>query len=232
MKITGSINQPYFFPYIGFFQMLSKSRIFVSLDNVSMIKRGFVHRNFLVHGQNLTRFTLPLQKVSQNKKISETFTADWPKYANFFWKNLKQNYGTERYFYQVEQLWEQIDRSCNQSIADLALETLKVTSRYFDLNTSFVKHSETQASAHTGQDRILNICQQLGISEYWNLPGGRKLYSERSFSDRQIKLSFVEVQDYWKRSCKNGENFHVSIIDIIARYSRQEIISYLSNDGR
>ena len=232
MKTAGSINQPYFFPYIGFFQMLSKSEVFVSLDDVSMITRGFVHRNFLMGGKEVKRFTIPIQKISQNKTIHETFTSDWPKYADRFWKKLRADYGTESYFCQVEQIWEQIDQSKDQSIADLSLETLKVTSRFFGFKTKFLKHSAIQPSASKGRDRILDICEHLSINEYWNLPGGRKLYSKELFSDRQIKLSFVEVQDYWKRNCNSGEKLHVSILDIIARYPRQDIIHYFSTEGR
>ena len=230
MAVSGSINQPYFFPYIGFFQMLEKSEIFVSLDNVSMIKRGFVHRNYIMCAESLHRFTIPLKNVSQNRNIRHTYTNDWPAFSDQLWQKLEHSYSRERCFHQLEQIWSSIDKSRNHSISELALQSLKATASFLNLKTTFLRQSENSESGVSGSERILEICEENGITNYWNLPGGRSIYSSRFFEKKNISLSFLEVSDRWKRQFKNGDASHVSILDIVARYPREEILSYFRDN--
>lgn len=49
--MIASIMQPYFFPYLGYFQLMAASDLFVHLDDVQYIQRGWVNRNcILVNG--------------------------------------------------------------------------------------------------------------------------------------------------------------------------------------
>ena len=43
MKVA--IMQPYFFPYIGYFQLVAAVNKFVIYDDVNFIKRGWINRN-------------------------------------------------------------------------------------------------------------------------------------------------------------------------------------------
>ena len=230
MAVSGSINQPYFFPYIGFFQMLEKSEIFVSLDDVSMIKRGFVNRNYIMCADTLHRFALPLKDVSQNRNIRHTYTSDWPAFSKQLWKKLEHSYSREKYFYQLEQIWSAIDKSENQSISELALQSLRATASFLKFKTTFLRQSENSESGRRGAERIVQICEENGITDYWNLPGGRSIYSDTVFEKKNISLSFVEVSDCWKRQSKMGDASHVSILDIVARFPREEILSYFRDN--
>ena len=69
MKVA--IMQPYFAPYIGYFQLIAAVDVFVVLDDVNYIKGGWINRNkVLCHGKP-TWLTVPLQGASPNKKIFE-----------------------------------------------------------------------------------------------------------------------------------------------------------------
>ena len=70
MKIA--IMQPYLFPYIGYWQLIYAVDEFVLLDDVNYIMRGYVNRNNILLNGKSHRFTVPIQKASQNKLIMET----------------------------------------------------------------------------------------------------------------------------------------------------------------
>ena len=64
MKVA--IMQPYFMPYIGYFQLLDKVDKFIILDDVNFIKKGWINRNtVLVNGKEFL-FSIPLKGISQN----------------------------------------------------------------------------------------------------------------------------------------------------------------------
>ena len=69
MKIA--VMQPYFIPYIGYWQLINAVNTFVIYDDVNYIKRGWINRNrILVDGES-HYFNIPVTGASQNKKINE-----------------------------------------------------------------------------------------------------------------------------------------------------------------
>ena len=66
MKIA--IMQPYFAPYLGYFQLIKEVDTFIFYDDVNFIKGGWINRNFITINKELRRFTIPLIKPSSFKK--------------------------------------------------------------------------------------------------------------------------------------------------------------------
>ena len=69
MKI--SIMQPYFLPYISYWQLIYAVDLFIIFDDVNFIKKGFINRNTILVKGKPHRFSLELNQSSQNKKINE-----------------------------------------------------------------------------------------------------------------------------------------------------------------
>ena len=69
MKLA--IMQPYFFPYIGYFQLIAAVDKFVIYDDVNYIKRGWINRNNILVNNQSFLFSIPLISASQNSKINE-----------------------------------------------------------------------------------------------------------------------------------------------------------------
>lgn len=67
MKI--GIMQPYFMPYIGYWQLINEVDKFVLLDDVNYIMRGYINRNNILLNGEIYRFTIPVHKASQNKSV-------------------------------------------------------------------------------------------------------------------------------------------------------------------
>ena len=70
MKLA--IMQPYFFPYIGYFQLINAVDKFVFYDDVNFIKGGWINRNRILVNGEIKFFTVPITGVSSFKKTKET----------------------------------------------------------------------------------------------------------------------------------------------------------------
>ena len=70
------IMQPYFLPYIGYFQLLNKCDEFVIYDDIEYTKRGWINRNYFLQNKKPTLFTVPLKKDRDTLKIKERVLAD------------------------------------------------------------------------------------------------------------------------------------------------------------
>ena len=84
-----SIHQPEHFPYLGFFQKMQKSDLFVILDNVKFKKNNFQNRNrFLNKSGNDEWFTIPVEKKANSKLIRDVKVSE-----DYGWKKkLKNNF--------------------------------------------------------------------------------------------------------------------------------------------
>jgi len=69
MKLA--IMQPYFFPYIGYWQLINTVDKFIIYDDVNYIKGGWINRNRILMNGNGKLINLPIRQASQNKRINE-----------------------------------------------------------------------------------------------------------------------------------------------------------------
>ena len=67
--IKVAVMQPYAFPYFGYLQLMKAVDHFVFMDDVTFIKKGWMNRNKLIANGEEQIFTIPVSKISQNKKI-------------------------------------------------------------------------------------------------------------------------------------------------------------------
>jgi hypothetical protein len=93
-----SIMQPYFFPYLGYFQMVQSANKFIFYDDVNYIKGGWVNRNRIIINSKATMITLPLDNASSFRQINEIRLNNYP---GKLLKTIKQAYCKATYFNQV-----------------------------------------------------------------------------------------------------------------------------------
>ncbi|MFT6689660.1 MAG: hypothetical protein ACJAXH_000165 [Colwellia sp.] len=216
MKVA--VMQPYFFPYLGYFQLIEAVDYFVIFDDVNYIKRGWVNSNRILKNGKIVDITLPLQKASQNKKINAHFRSTDIKVLATLKKKIQFSYSMAPHFNEVFPLLCQLIDNPETNLAKYLTESLRELSTYLGLKTQFVYSSEL--SAHDDWDhaeqRIIAISKQLGGTEYYNLPGGRQLYNEKLFLEHNLSLEFItpELKAY-KQNHTDKFIPGLSVIDFI-----------------
>lgn len=229
MKIA--LMQPYFLPYIGYFQLINAVDTFIFCDDVPFIKGGFINRNnILVNGEKY-RFTIPVQHVHFNTTIRETKVANDP--ANWYRKLSKtfQNYRKAPYFDAVFPFMDQILRgSMGRSIGDVAMESIQNVLHYIDVkkrtSTSFGQYNNTHLK---GADRIIDICRQEKANTYINAIGGQRFLNKDYFSDSTIQLQFLKPN--LTTYAQNTPKFipGLSILDVLMYNNPATVKAMLSN---
>ncbi|TIH18052.1 hypothetical protein D0S45_05725 [Marinifilum sp. JC120] len=213
-----AIMQPYFFPYVGYFQLIDRVDKFVVLDDVNFITRGWVNRNQILLGGKPSMFSLPLEKASQNKLICEIEIAGgYERWAQKFLKTIKHAYKSAPFF---ETAYEEVVReSLNTSERNLSafiVATLKIICSYCKIQTDIIETSRLYPKADlTGADRIIDICRRCQATTYINPSGGSELYDVEVFAKHGIELQFFDpvISEY----SHGGVEFisHLSIVDLI-----------------
>ena len=214
------IMQPYFLPYIGYFQLIKAVDKYVIYDDVNFIKKGWINRNnFLFNGQSFM-FTLTLLKASQNKLINEIFVLeDQSKLL----KTIRIAYQKAPQFLSVFPVVENIFGYEDKNLARYVGNSLIQIADYLQLNTEFIYSSDIEKDhSLKAQDKILNLCEMMRTTEYINAIGGMELYSKELFEGNNIKLSFLKTQSAEYKQFGNSFVPNLSILDVLMFNSVEE----------
>jgi hypothetical protein len=219
--------QPYFFPYLGYFQLIHVADVFVVYDDVAYIKQGWINRNFLLAGCSPQRFTVPLSGASSFRPIRDIRVAN-NRWKSKFLKSLEHAYRKAPQFPGVYPLAEAVVQNGSWSLAELALDSVKAVMRYLELRTTIRPTSRVYDNGKlTGQQRILDICRQEGADTYVNLPGGKPLYDREMFAASGVDLQFIRMGDvsYRQFECKFVPN--LSVLDVLMFNGQEKVLELL-----
>lgn len=221
-----AIMQPYFFPYIGYWQLINAVDKFVIYDDVSYIKQGWINRNKIIINGESRYITLPLVKASSNKKINEIkIASDGSKLI----KTIEMNYKKAPYFNKVMPIIADILDSEERNLSDYLINSIKMILDYLKIERKLYVSSEL-AYGHefNGQDRVLEICEKFKAIHYINPIGGQSLYSKELFKENGIELSFLKPDTVQYPQFEEEFIPNLSIIDILMFNSVQQINNMLN----
>jgi hypothetical protein len=182
--------QPYFYPYIGYFELIQSVDHFVFLDD-AQYTRGWINRNRIRSQSDAgwSYLTVPINKHSNSTSINEItiHNSDWKKQH---YETLKRTYSKNlcheifKYYFETS--------NDDHLLIDMLCNSIKVISEFLDIAPHFSKSSDLKCNSRN-QQKIIDICLTLGATEYLNLPGGKTLYDTQAFQDKNIQLKFMEL---------------------------------------
>lgn len=221
------IMQPYFFPYIGYWQLIKNVDKYVVYDDVNYIKGGWINRNnFLINGQKKL-FTIQLNGASSYKNINEIEIKDD---FSAFKKMLQINYGRAPFFKECCQHVEAVLSYNDLNLGNFLFNSIKLTAAYLGFDTEILLSSEIKKENELkGKDKVLHICKLLECNEYYNAIGGQELYDKTEFSNKGINLSFIKTNITSYKQFKNDFVPGLSVLDVLMFCPKEQVNDMLDN---
>jgi hypothetical protein len=220
-----AIMQPYFLPYVGYFQLMAAVDKFVLLDDVNFINRGWINRNRIVVNGKPYWLTLPLAKASQNRLINEIDIVDDPVWKRKMLRTVELTYQSAPFAHRVLPMFGELLEDAKGGLSTFLTHHLRRVAHYIGIDVSIEPTSRIYPKeGRTGQDRILDICAREKAMSYVNLPGGRDLYDPQAFAMAGIKLLFIEPNlDALVLQHGGQEGPSLSILDLLMHNSAETI---------
>lgn len=230
MKLA--IMQPYFMPYIGYFQLINAVDKFIFYDDVTFIKQGWINRNQILINNQPSMFSIPLSNASSHVLIKDVLISEntYLKWKKSFLNSIKFSYKKAKNYDQIVVLIERILSAQFKTISELAISSIIEVSKYLELKTEFEVCSNVYSNINlNGQERLLEICKNERIKTYINPIGGMELYSKNVFFEENIELFFIKTnKSIYKQFSENFVPF-LSIIDVLMFNDIDEIKLQLDN---
>lgn len=225
-----AIMQPYFFPYIGYFQLIAAVDVFVVYDNIKYTKKGWINRNRMLQNGKDVMFSLPLKNNSDSLDIFERELAtDFNR--NKLLNQFKGAYRRAPFFEQTFPLIESIVRYEDNNLFRFLHNSIAATCIYLGIDTQ-IRISSGIAIDHSlkNQDKVLALCEALGANSYVNAIGGMELYSKETFTNKGIELKFIKSKPFeYAQLCGEFVPW-LSIIDVMMFNSVTKIKECLNNN--
>lgn len=210
------IMQPYFFPYIGYWQLINAVDNYIIYDDVNFIKRGWINRNDVLSRGERQRFTLRLNNASQNRLINETEVLADNIGKQKLLKLIKNNYARAPFFADAYGVIEKIVNQPEKNLAGYLEIQIRHICRYLGIKTNIMVASRLDKNNQLrGQAMIIEICKVMGADEYINASGGRSLYSYNDFAAQGIVLKFLNPGEIKYKQFRNDFVPNLSIIDVM-----------------
>lgn len=226
MKV--GIMQPYFFPYLGYWQLLNAVDRFVILDDVNYIMHGYINKNSILVNGKPHSFTISLEKPSQNKLICETKLSFPMEERINLLKTFDMAYHKAPHFQEVFPLLESAILYSEKSIVPFLQNAIFLTTEYLGIETEIILSSELMKDENKkAQDRIIEINKRLGADVYINAIGGKSLYNKKDFIDNGIALFFIQMKPCNYNQFKNSFVPNLSIIDVMMFNGKERIAEML-----
>ena len=217
MKLA--IMQPYFFPYIGYWQLIHAADRFVLFDDAQYMRHGWINRNrILKPGGGWQYILVPLKKHPLTESIKNVKAHSDKQWKELIIGQLAHYKKRARYFDVTNELVKEIlYGNDKQSIAAINFSIIKNVCAYLGMNKEIIQSSEQNldyANVGDSGEWALRIAEQMGAAEYINPAAGEELFDREKFATSNIDLSFLKSEEVIYSQHGIFESF-LSIIDVL-----------------
>jgi len=223
--------QPYFFPYIGYFQLINAVDEFLIYNNIEYSKEGWINRNrILVQGKD-AYITLPLKKDSDYLEIrNRSLAATWLKERKLMLSRIANCYRKAPHFANVYPMIEKCIMFDENNLFQFLLNSLNQVKYYLEIQTPFVV-SSTISIDHDlrAEKKVIALCKARNANKYINPIGGSKLYNKDDFMHEGINLYFLKPSEIIYKQFEHDYLPSLSIIDVMMFNSKEVIQKYLTS---
>lgn len=222
MKI--GIMQPYFFPYIGYWQLLNAVDKYVIYDDVNFIKGGWINRNRILMNGEAKMINLKMNGASPNKLINEVEVADDKVYNKKLLRTIEACYSKAPYYSDVFPIIENIINNDEKSLAKYLEYSIRKVCDYLLIDTEIILSSTIDKNSELrGQEKVIELCKVFKADEYYNAVGGQELYSYEDFASQGINLRFLKTGMVEYQQLNNEFISNLSILDVLMFNSIEQV---------
>lgn len=193
MKLA--IMQPYFFPYLGHFALISQCEKWVVFDITQYTPKSWMSRNRVLHPREGWNYiSVPLANASITIKTAQAKILSFAKLASNLLGKLSHYRKTAPFYAPVERLIAEIFSVPTDSLVALNVRALDTVCRYLSIRFDHALASELHLALPVidhpgGWAPAISRC--LGATEYINPAGGRSIFRQSDFDAAGVALKFL-----------------------------------------
>lgn len=225
------IMQPYFLPYIGYFQLINYVDVFVVYDRIEYSKKGWINRNRILKNGQDDYISLPIKKDSDYKfiderELSDSFATERTKMI----RRVAELYRKAPEFTQIFSLFEEIMLTEKTNLFEFLYQSVQKISGYLDIQDKLVISSDVKVNHDLkSPERIYDFCKELQADTYVNPIGGMEMYHQEDFAKEGLQLQFLKPELVEYRQFNHDFVKGLSILDVLMFNDKSTVQNMLNH---
>lgn len=221
-----ALMQPYFFPYIGYFQLIKAVDEFVVFDNAQYIRRGWMNRNRILNAQKETVYiSVPVQKAHRETKIKDIVINHNSNWQETIYRQLNYYHKAPNYAFVMDFLSECLSIN-HPSLSGFNTILLKKVCNLLEINTNITVLSEELPminEANAADEWGVKVAKAMNATTYINAIGGIEFYDQQKYRTNGLDIQFIKTEIKPYKQFHDIFVPHLSIIDVMMFIQLEEI---------
>ncbi|MCK5082503.1 MAG: WbqC family protein [Candidatus Omnitrophica bacterium] len=219
-----AIMQPTYLPWLGYFDLMDQSDVFVFLDSVQFDKRSWQQRNRIKCPNGEQMLTVPvLTKGLFRQKIFEARIDPDSNFADSHIRSIQLNYAKAKYFPQYFGQLEAILKKRQTLLVDLNMDLISWFKEVLGIKAQTIRSSSLNILGKKA-DLLANICKELNIEHYLSPAGsGGYIGEDNVFDEYGIRLSYQNYEPVLYRQLYGEFIPYLSVLDLLFNEGEQSL---------
>ena len=228
--MTIVILQPGYIPWLGFFEQMWRSDVFVFYDDVQFDKNGWRNRNRIKSLNGPLWLTVPVA-VHLGDKILNVRIDNKQDWGKRHIKSLETYYKKAPFFEQYFPVFRDVLSKKWDFLLDLDVEIIRLINGMLGMEKKIMFSSELGVREGGKIGRLIDICKFFGADMFYEGGAGKNYINDEEFAREGIK---VKYQNYQPQSYSQlYEEFvpHLSVVDLLFNEGPKSL-EIIINGGR
>lgn len=191
---TVVISQPMLFPWVGMLEQARLADTFVHYEDVQFSKGSFTNRVQIKTAQGSHWLTIPLENAKLGSQIADVRVNDSTRFRDKHLQTLRQSYARAPFRDAMLDLVEGVYRLKTSWLSELAIASSEALWDAFDVRPELVLSSTSLQIGGSSSERVLDVCEALGATNYVSGHGGKNYLDHGAFADRGISISYMQYE--------------------------------------
>ena len=190
--MKGTILQPTYLPWLGYFEMIDSSDLFVVFDHVQFVKKSWQQRNRIKTANGISILTIPVQREGRSTRIADVkISYDRDNPLEKHWKTITLAYGKSKYFDDYSSYFEKIYSVKHVYLRDLNVAIIKQVCDLLHIKTKIIFSSKLDISETEDKtENIISLCEKVGITSLYDAKGAEIFINKSLFEKSNINITF------------------------------------------
>ncbi len=216
--MKGTILQPTYLPWLGFFDMIDASDVFVVYDHAQFVKKSWHCRNRIKTNNGELMLSVPIKKAPQKTPICD-ITINEQYTLKKHWKTISHAYCKSRYFEDYKDIFADLYDKEFVLLRDLNIAIIKTICTMLGISKKIQYSSELDLQEDERNlcrtEKIISICKKMEITSLFDSEGARELLDCSIFDKEHINIRFQDIKFPHYFQLYDEFITHLSVIDLI-----------------
>jgi len=218
------ILQPGYLPWLGFFEQMYKSDVFVIYDDVQYDKEGWRNRNRIKTANGVQWMTVPvLFKLSANPMITEIKIDNKVNWRRKHLASIRQNYSSSPYYKDYIELFEDAYSRNWGFLIDLDMFLIRGLNKNLGMEDKKIVQSSTLNIKGDRMERLINLCKFFEADTFYEGISGKNYIEGDLFRQNGIRIEYQNYRHPVYRQLFGEFVPYLSVVDILFNHGKESL---------